>query len=80
VLKVPILLFLKAYNPTAVFCAPVELYCRVFKPTLVLLDTLPPPIPTLTVLKVESKVVVKDPEIFVEPVTVKLPVGITTVP
>jgi hypothetical protein len=63
-------LLFKAYLPIAVFIIPVVLLCKAPAPTLVLLDTLPAPNPTLTVLKVASEVDDKDPVMIAEPVTV----------
>ena len=40
----------KAHLPTAVFLIPVVLLAKALLPTLVLEVTLPPPIPTLTLL------------------------------
>ena len=44
------MLFTNEQNPTAVIAAPVVLFNKVLTPTLVLLATLPPPNPTLTLL------------------------------
>ena len=50
VLLAPVVLLLKATSPNAVLLLPVVLAANALPPTLVLEVTLPPPIPTLTLL------------------------------
>jgi hypothetical protein len=44
----PVVLYLKALYPTAVFLTPVVLFNKALAPTLVLVAILPPPLPTET--------------------------------
>jgi hypothetical protein len=62
VLLPPVVLQRNASLPIAVLLVPVVLFNRALLPIAVLLTTLPPPNPTLTVLKVESEVVVTEPD------------------
>ena len=56
VLASPVVFAQRELRPIAVLNAPVVLFNKVLTPTLVLLETLPPPLPTLTLLNAESKV------------------------